>query len=167
MKLSRNRWMALGILLVLAADWLTKFYVQTRVDHKFLPRPLLDEWLKLTYQLNEGISFGFLGEVPDGLRLPVVLALSALGIGATIAILRGSPRDRWLWVAGTLILGGALGNLGDRLLDGSVTDWIILRFFPWVFNVADIAITCGGVLLVLRMLRGEPRADDRPAPTFT
>jgi signal peptidase II len=61
-------------------------------------------------------------------------------------------KDRWIQVAGALVLGGALGNLGDRLVDGGVTDFIFVHFFPYVFNVADIAISIGGALLVLRMM---------------
>ena len=55
-----------------------------------------------------------------------------------------------------------MGNLGDRLMQGGVTDFIFVHFFPYVFNVADIAISIGGVLLVLRMMLDRRPADAAP-----
>jgi signal peptidase II len=73
-------------------------------------------------------------------------------------------RDRWLQIAGALVLGGALGNLGDRLYHGGVTDYIYVHVFPFIFNFADIAITVGGVILAARMLLERPQ-DEASAPT--
>jgi signal peptidase II len=54
-----------------------------------------------------------------------------------------------------LIAGGAIGNLLDRIGSGYVTDYLVLRFFPPVFNLADIAITFGAAFLMLQLLRQE------------
>ena len=51
-----------------------------------------------------------------------------------------------------IVLAGAIGNLGDRLINGEVTDFVLVSFFPFVFNVADAAITVGGFLLAARLL---------------
>ncbi len=77
-------------------------------------------------------------------------------------IIRTARRLRSLaWtIALGLLLGGAMGNLGDRLfrapgpLRGRVVDWVNLPHFPWTFNLADASITCGAVLIAVLALRG-------------
>ncbi|HEU4884372.1 MAG TPA: signal peptidase II [Longimicrobium sp.] len=161
MKLSRNRWMALVIALIVAADWASKALVQQRIRTELT---IVDGWLSFRHSFNEGISWGLFnngGEHPW--RMPLLVVLTLVGIGATASIIRQS-RDRWIHVAGALVLGGALGNLGDRVLDGGVTDFIYVHFFPYIFNVADIFISIGGVLLVARMLL-DARRGDASTPT--
>jgi signal peptidase II len=65
-------------------------------------------------------------------------------------------------VAASIVLAGAVGNLGDRILNGHVTDFVLVSFFPFVFNVADAAITVGGVLLAARLLLSEASLDGAP-----
>lgn len=161
MKLSRNRWLAVVIALTVAADWLSKLVVQRSLELRDR-REVIDGLLTFQHNWNPGIAWGWLRDMPEAWRIPILTALSLAAIAATVSIMRGT-KDRWIHVAGALVLGGALGNLGDRLLNGGVTDFIFVHFFPYVFNVADIAITIGGVLLAARMLF-EPRAD-KAAPT--
>jgi signal peptidase II len=162
MKLSRNRWMALVIALIVAADWATKALVQKRITTELT---IVDGWLSFQRSFNEGISWGLFNQGGQNpWRLPLLVVLTLIGIGATASIVRQS-RDRWIHVAGALVLGGALGNLGDRVLDGGVTDFIYVHFFPYIFNVADIFISIGGVLLVARMLLDARRGDTSSAPT--
>jgi signal peptidase II len=93
-------------------------------------------------------------------------------VGVLVGIIRVAGRLRsWPWaIALGLLLGGAAGNLMDRLfrspgpLHGAVVDWIKLAYFPPVFNVADSAITVGAVLLVLAGARGW-RLDGRGSPS--
>jgi signal peptidase II len=161
MKLSTNRRLAIVIILVVIADWTTKAAIQ-----QGLPlagrRTVVEGWLSIQHNVNRGIAWGWLRDMPELLRMPVLVLLALVGIGATIGIMRES-RDRWIHLAGALVLGGALGNLSDRLVNGGVTDFIFVHFFPYIFNVADIAVTIGGALLVLRMLF-DARGDD-PVPT--
>jgi signal peptidase II len=163
MKLSRNRWMAVVIALIVAADWLTKAAVQRRFPSEGDRWTLIDGWLTFTHSINHGISWGGLSDSDTAWRFPLIILLTLVGIGATISIVRQS-RDRWIHVAGALVLGGAVGNFGDRLLNGGVTDFIYVHFFPYIFNVADIFISIGGVLLVARMLL-ESRGGDESTPT--
>lgn len=163
MKLSRNRWMAVVIALIVAADWLTKAAVQRRFPTEGERWTLIDGWLTLTHSINHGISWGGLSGTDAPWRFPFIIVLTLVGIGATVSIIRQS-RDRWIHVAGALVLGGAVGNFGDRLLNGGVTDFIYVHFFPYIFNVADIFISIGGVLLVARMLL-ESRGRDESTPT--
>jgi signal peptidase II len=162
MKLSRNRWMAVVITLIVAADWATKALVQQRIPFRDR-RTIVEGWLSFTHNFNEGISWGFFSQADGPWRLPLLIVLGLVGIGATASIILQS-RDRWIHVAGALVLGGAVGNLGDRMLDGGVTDFIYVHFFPYIFNVADIAISIGGVLLVARMLL-DARRGESSAPT--
>ena len=122
-----------------------------------LPPPdkvrLLDGLLTLQVLRNSGAAFSI------GTSMTIVFTLIAVGV--IFFILRTSRRLRSLPWAVTLglLLGGATGNLTDRLLRspglfrGDVVDWIQLPHWP-VFNVADSAIVCGGVLAVLLAARG-------------
>lgn len=162
MSLSRNRSIALGVVFVIAADWLSKFWVQ----NNFLlgtRHSVVEGWLWLTHHQNRGVSFSVLADAPDAWRLPVLAAASFVGIVvAFMLFLRAS--DRWMRLAAALVIAGAVGNLGDRLMNGGVTDFILVRFFPFVFNVADVAITAGAILLAARLLFEEsPETGDAPS----
>jgi lipoprotein signal peptidase len=119
------------------------------------PVRLLPGVLQLTETRNAGAAFGI------GTGVTVVFTLIALVV--VIIILRSARRltsKGWAIALG-LLLGGALGNLGDRLfrspgpLRGHVVDWIQLPHWP-VFNLADSAIVVGGLLAVLLGMRGVP-----------
>jgi len=160
MKLSRSRWLAIVIAVTVAADWLTKAAVQQRLPLRGR-RTVVEGWLSFQHNWNPGIAWGWLTDLPSAWRIPILTVLTLAALAATVSIMRGT-RDRWVHVAGALVLGGALGNLGDRLMDGGVTDFIFVHFFPYIFNVADIAISIGGVLLAARMLF-EPRGTESAA----
>jgi signal peptidase II len=160
MKISRNRWLALGIAGVVAADWITKFWVQNQVFYGSV-RPAVHGWVWLTHRRNYGVSFSALALYDSPLRLPLLVLAACIGVAVAMHILRTSG-DGWVKAAAALVIAGALGNLGDRLMDGAVTDFILVRFFPFVFNVADVAITVGAVVLATRLVRAEP-ADSAPS----
>jgi signal peptidase II len=160
MKLSRNRWLALGIAGVVAADWITKFWVANRLSYGTV-RPVVGGWVWLAHRRNPGISFSAFAGSESAWRTPL-LALAALaGVAMALQIMR-TTRDAWVRMASGLVVAGALGNLGDRLMDGAVTDFILVRSFPFVFNVADMAISLGAVVLAARLLRETP-ADSTPS----
>jgi signal peptidase II len=161
MSVARSRSLAVVVILVVALDWVLKALVQQRLELR-VAHPVLDGWVSLKRTVNHGISWGMMGELEVWWRVPLIVALTLLAIGATASIVLAS-RDRWLRLGGAAVLGGAVGNLGDRLARGGVTDFIHVHAFPFVFNVADVAITCGGVLLVTRMLAGDRRGAEAPA----
>lgn len=111
--------------------------------------------LELTLSHNQGVAFGLAGGAGTGL---VVVTLAALGlIGYLFA---RNPTRPVMWVAVGLLGGGAIGNLVDRVRADAVTDFIAVGSWP-PFNLADIAITLGVVLLVLIYLRdAEPEHAD-------
>jgi signal peptidase II len=160
MTIRRNRWLSLAIVAVVAADWLSKFWVQNRLFVGSL-MPVVRGWLWFTHSRNPGVSFSWLADGPPLIRLPIVVGAALAGIVACTHILR-STSDRRVAFAAALVIAGAAGNLGDRLLNGAVTDFIQVRFFPFIFNVADVSITAGAILLALSMLR--ERAPAEPTP---
>jgi signal peptidase II len=137
---------------VFVADLISKTIVVVTLSDR-APLRLLGGLLTLRELRNSGAAFSI------GTSVTVVFTLIALGV--IVAILRTARRLRsipWAITLG-LLLGGATGNLGDRLfrspgfLRGDVVDWIQLPHWP-VFNVADSSIVCGGVLAVLLAARG-------------
>jgi signal peptidase II len=139
-------------LCVLALDVVTKIIVVKELSNR-APVRLLGGFLQLTESRNPGAAFS--------LGTSLTLLYSAIAITVIIVILRTSRRIRSLPWAITLglLLGGATGNLTDRifrspgLFRGWVVDWIELPHWP-VFNLADSAIVCGGILAVLLSARG-------------
>ena len=148
------RWFWLS-LLILAADRCTKLAIEayTRESFRYIVVPGL---VTLVHSHNPGIAFGLFADVRSKWLAALLIASSA-GVIVLLAWLLAAdhtrgPRGR----AGlALILGGAAGNLMDRLLHGSVTDFFEVRLgsYHWpAFNVADSAITIGAALVVLELL---------------
>jgi signal peptidase II len=104
-------------------------------------------FLSLERTSNTGVAFGLASDVP-----PVVLALVASAIVLLLLILGNRLRWPGSSLAIGLVLGGALGNLVDRILRGSVVDFIAVPYWP-TFNLADAAITVGVVVLLVGSLR--------------
>lgn len=148
--------------LTLVADAVSKLVV-VRVLADRDPVVLVRRVLDLQLTRNAGAAFSVGGGA--------TLLLTLVAVAVVVAIARTAPRltsTGWAVVLG-LLLGGALGNLSDRLLRapgpgrGAVVDWIHLAHWP-VFNAADSAIVCGGVLAVVLSLRGV-HATDPADPT--
>ncbi len=138
---------------VLTADAISKAQVLDKLPgHP--PVKLLHGLVTLDLTFNAGAAFGV------GTSYTAVIALIVCGV--IVSIFRTARRLRSLaWtIALGLLLGGAMGNLGDRLfrapgpLRGRVVDWINLPHFPWTFNLADASITCAAVLILVLALRG-------------
>jgi signal peptidase II len=129
---------------VVAADQATKWVVRSQADE--LPRRLI-AGLRIDLTYNSGISFSRLA----GAGVVVVVLVAAVAAGVAVALVLSPPRYR---PALGVILGGAVGNLIDRLrFDGSVVDFI--SFYGWPsFNVADAAIVVGTGLLALQVVVG-------------
>lgn len=156
MKIPRIAYAAYGFaILVILIDQLTKAWVLSGLDLREIRS--VEVWspiFNLTWVENRGVSFGLFG---DGsarwvLSLFSVLVAGALGWWALKA-------DRRLLITAIgLIMGGAIGNVIDRIRFGFVVDFLDFSgtgFFPWVFNVADSAITIGVVLLILDSILSE------------
>jgi signal peptidase II len=97
---------------------------------------------------NEGVAFGLGGDVSSGF-IAVELCFLALLL---VSLSLWDTRSGWVWLPTGLLIGGALGNLADRVRDGAVIDFIDLSFWP-TFNLADTAIVVGVALLLLLIQR--------------
>jgi signal peptidase II len=141
------RWALAVCGLVVAADQGTKAAVIANVA------PGHETSLPLGFHIarvaNQGVAFGFLGG--GG---PVVVALTIAALGCVLLWFALDPGRPWLWLAAGLIAGGALGNLADRARTGAVTDFIDPPLWP-AFNVADLAITVGALVLVAIVIAPE------------
>ena len=153
---------AVGIVLI---DQVTKAwavaYLQPRIESGEGPIYLIDPLLRLTYVENTGAAWGM------GAGYTWIFTIVAVVVGVVIVRFARTITSRaWALALGGL-LGGLLGNLIDRLTRppgpglGSVVDFIGLPNFP-VFNVADIAITCSAVAMIILAWRGIPLAESAP-----
>ena len=106
----------------------------------------------LTRVTNSGIAFGLLDEGGDA----VVLAITGIALAVVIGWFAVDPSRPLLWLGVGLLVGGALGNLVDRIRLGSVTDFIDPPVWP-AFNLADVAITIGVVIVVLAAFGPAPK----------
>ena len=139
--------------LVVGLDQLTKHTIAADIQpgetRKFLP--LID----LVHVRNTGVAFGFFSGGGA-----VVVSLTAIALVVLVGYLALRPEKPGLWVPTGMLVGGAAGNLIDRVNSGSVIDFIKLPHWP-AFNVADMSITFG-VLVLLWVLEGRRKPRDEP-----
>jgi len=155
-------WLLLSIL-VIALDQLTKA-IALRALQPYVPHEVIPRVLNWTLAFNTGAAFSFLAD-GSGWQTWLFAALAVIVSVVLVVWLARTPRRAWhtaLPIA--LIIGGALGNLTDRLVHGRVTDFIQVYWRAWswpAFNLADSAITVGAVMLIASGLfvRGA-QADD-------
>lgn len=129
--------------------------------------PVVPGWLRIVHYQNPGAAFGMLADGSPLSRKIVLVGVSVLVLAFVASALfgrAGSFSSVLPRLGLSLILGGALGNLYDRVLHGTVTDFIEVYHggyaFP-AFNVADSAITVGAVLLLYDLLRSSRKQPDR------
>jgi len=156
-------------LAVLALDQWTKWLVEVHLPHLASVK-VIPGLLNFTHVRNTGVAFGLFARGGSGGDVHA-LALSlvgALALGVVLVYFWRTPaRDQLLLVALALVLGGAIGNLTDRVAGGAVTDFIdvYVGTYHWhTFNVADSAITIGLLLMAWDALRPR-RADSRQPVT--
>ena len=146
---SRAAWVVSALAVIVALDQLTKAWAVSALADG--PKHVIGDFFVFEVSRNSGSAFSrFQGYTP-------VLAVLAIVIALFVARAVRQATDRWMLVGLVLVLGGALGNLGDRLvrypgfLRGHVVDFVAVGWWP-VFNVADSCVTVGAVLLIVRTL---------------
>ena len=146
----------LAVILIL--DQLTKFVVdRTMPLHHSIP--VIDDVFSLTYIRNTGAAFGILAGSAARFRLPFLVLFSVLAIAFIIMMVRRLPdREKGLITALAFILGGAIGNLIDRIAYGEVIDFLDFYWsrYHWpAFNLADSFITIGVLITVFYLIKAK------------
>ena len=155
----KSRYFFSAAAISLAIDQLSKTWVVKNLG--FTDRiPVIDGFFYLTHVRNPGAAFSLFADAPEAIRAPFFIVTTLIALGLIVSFFRKlSPRDRLAALALGLILGGAVGNLVDRLIYGEVVDFLHLRLwsgYSWPdFNVADSSIVVGVALLVLELFASE------------
>ncbi len=155
------RWYGLA-LLVVVLDQYTKGLAESALEYG---RPVeVFSWFNLTLQYNKGAAFSFLSDAGGWQRYFFSVVAVVISAVLVVWLYRMPRQQRLLALALALILGGALGNVWDRLVLGHVVDFISVHYggyyFP-AFNIADSAISVGAALMIFDSLFG--REDGEPA----
>lgn len=155
-RFGRLGWLALS-LLVLVIDQVSKAHFEGTLE-MFQQIVVIPDYFSWTLAYNTGAAFSFLADSGGWQRW--LFALIAVVVSAVLVVWlkRLGRNDTWLAIALALVLGGALGNLYDRIALGHVIDFILVHwqnrhYFP-AFNFADSAICVGAIMLALDMFKG-------------
>lgn len=134
------------IISVLLVDQVSKYLIRANMDLGD-SIPLIDNFFHLTYIENPGAAFGMLA---NKTVLFVILTLVIVGVMLYVA-LKMTNKKSWSFYAFALVIGGAIGNLLDRIAKQTVTDMFDFRIWP-VFNVADMALVIGLLYIAYRLI---------------
>ncbi|MBT8131263.1 MAG: lipoprotein signal peptidase [Gammaproteobacteria bacterium] len=159
---SAIRWLGLSIFVIIA-DQLSKFYIVENLVYR--QRIEISAWLDITRLHNTGAAFSLLANMGGWQRWFFIALGLTVGLLILVWLFRlRVPQQRLLAVGLSLILGGAIGNVIDRIIYGHVIDFIHAHYETWywpAFNVADSAITLGAGILILDTILDARR--NRPA----
>ncbi len=156
-----------GVIASLPLDVVTKYWVSSGIVYGDRVE-VIEGFFYITHVRNPGAAFSMFADAPEPFRQWFFLGATSLAIVLIFSFYRNlTPRDRLSGLALGLILGGALGNLYDRVRVGEVIDFLHVRLwagYSWPdFNVADSAIVIGVVLLILELIATE--SAERGAPS--
>ena len=151
----------LAISLLVLLDQGSKIWVRQHVDSYHMI-PILPNFLELTLVQNKGVSFSFMSDWPETVRLPLLLSISTIAVVGMLYYLiwYWKKSDRIMKTALVLIIPGALGNLIDRAIFGSVTDFLHFRWYDFSFfvnNLADCFISVGICFFILSTMFGKTK----------
>lgn len=154
---SKIGWTAYALaILVIVLDQISKYWILYVYDLPSRFSTPIAGPFSLTMVWNKGVSFGLFRAEVDLVRW--ALTIFSIGVAIVLAVWVRKAQRPLLGVGLGLVIGGAIGNAIDRIRFGAVVDFLDfqrLGFFPWVFNVADSAITVGVVFLLLDSMRKE------------
>lgn len=138
---------ALIIILGFILDRMSKVWVIDNLANKTIS--VIDNFFYLRYLENKGAAFSIL----QGKTIFLIVMTSLVSLGMLFAIIK--YKDKFLRISLSLILSGAMGNLYDRIIRGSVTDFLDLHFGSYIFptfNIADMFVVVGTILLAINIL---------------
>ena len=166
---AKSRFFFVAFVISLALDQITKTWVVATLA--FSDRvSVIEGFFYLTHVRNPGAAFSLFADAPAAIRSPFFIGTTLIAIGLILSFFRKlSPGDRLSALALGLILGGAVGNLLDRLIYGAVVDFLRLQLwagYTWPdFNVADSSIVVGVALLVIELFASEGESLAAPPGT--
>ncbi len=134
-------------LLIIVADQIIKYFVTVYLQ-PVGSISVIDNLFSLTYVQNEGVAFGMF----SGMRWIFIVLTVILIALIIIYMFKKRPKSKYFYICASLIIGGGIGNLIDRVFYGYVVDYLSLSFFPPVCNFADYCITAGTIMLVVYIL---------------
>lgn len=158
MKLSkRSIYIILVIVLTIATDQISKVIVRTKVIAGSQTE-IIGNYLTLLNVENEGAFLGMGSELNPTLRIILLLILPIIVLGFVLRyILKDKNLDKWSLLAFSMIIGGGIANVFDRIVFGSVTDFLYIKLTDLlrtgIFNIADFAVTTGMIILVFVSFR--------------
>jgi signal peptidase II len=161
----RRYWAAPGLVAtaIIVSDQITKAWIWDRLGPDAgASMPLIEPWLSFTLVKNTGVAFGLFQGIPHFFTITSIL----ISLGAIYFYRFHLPYTKpWVQLSLGLIVGGAIGNIIDRIRQGFVVDFVHVSWFPGIFNVADAAITVGVTMLAGYLLFiGEAPAPRRTPP---
>ncbi len=157
-----KRTFIISALFVFVSDQLSKYFIRETMK-LFDSIVVIKDFFRITYIENTGISFGLLGGADNPVKRWILVAIVSIAAIMIIVYWILNMKNSFLFnLSCGLIVGGATGNLTDRILKGSVTDFIEVGYkdLTWpVFNMADTFVTIGVILFVVYYLFYERRED--------
>lgn len=135
-------------IIIIAFDQLTKLAVVNNME-LFETIPVIDGFLNLTYTLNEGAAFSIL----QNQRILFIILACVISVVIVCMIYKMNKSQKLIKFSFALILGGAIGNLIDRIDTGAVVDFLDVQFMDFaIFNVADSAVVVGSILMMIYVI---------------
>jgi signal peptidase II len=154
-------WLLVSVL-VIALDQLSKGWALTALQPAGEPHPVIPGFFNWTLAFNTGAAFSFLAQSSGWQRWFFVALAVIISVGLVVWLARTARREWRTALPLAMVIGGALGNLIDRLHASQVTDFIQVYYRDWyfpTFNLADSSICVGAVLLILFGLRSSPSSN--------
>ena len=167
---SRLRLMLVLLVSLVVCDQASKQYAATHWKNQ--PRQsYLNDMFRIEYAENRGAFLSLFGNLDEATRFAIlVIGNGVLLVVLAVAILWMPLIDRWSYLAWAMVFAGGIGNLIDRIRINAVIDFLNLGIGPLrtgIFNVADMAITAGFVMLLPQLFRGDVKEAEAQVPTGT
>ncbi len=148
---------------IIILDQITKAVISEKL-FMYGTHKVIDGFFNLVYVMNPGAAFGFLADMPEMFRYAFFIGITILAMALIIYYIAKSENESFLIILSlSLIFGGAVGNLIDRIRFGAVVDFLDFYIGTWhwpAFNVADSAITVGAFLMLWDIITRRKKAKD-------
>ena len=153
----RNILITIIVLLAIAFDQISKVWVRNNFE-SYIETSIVGDIFTLIKVENTGAFLGMGSELPETLRVLLLIVLPVIVlVGITVYTYLDKSLDKTSIIGFSLIIGGGIGNIFDRIVYGSVTDFLYLNFEFFktgIFNIADLSVTTGMILILISSFKG-------------